>query len=66
MRSTDQAHGILEWPKTWRAESGQLCKSFASDRSHTSKCEKVFAYFGPSACARTDRAHPDWGKDFAF
>ena len=29
------AHDILEWSKTWRADSGQACESFASDRSQT-------------------------------
>ena len=66
---TNRAHGTFEWRETWQADSGQACKSFASkrsDRSHNYKCQKVLAHFGPSACARTDRAHQDWGKDFAF
>ena len=27
--------GILEWPKTWHADSPQACESFARDRSQT-------------------------------
>ena len=33
----ERTHGTLEWPKTWPADSGQTCESFASkkrDRSY--------------------------------
>ena len=30
---TYHTHGTLEWPKTWRADSGQAWKSFANKRS---------------------------------
>ena len=58
--------GILEWPKIWGADSRQAGESFASNRSQTQMCQKVCAHFEPGACAGTDPAHPDWGKNFAF
>ena len=29
-------------------------------------CQKVLAHFWQGACARTGRAHADWGKYLAF
>ena len=51
--------GILEWPKTFRADSERACKSFASDRLQIESFRRFWRTSRPSACA-------DWKNNGAF
>ena len=59
MHRQEKQCGILEWPKTFRADSERACKSFASDRLQIESVRRFWRTSRRSACV-------DWKNNGAL